>query len=67
MILVGEAYGTEDPLFKDLFVNKKAYLLGKVLTVESRIKKINQKSAPLAASKFYNVNQGYENLLLNFV
>jgi len=33
MLLLGEAYGTKDPLFIELF-NKKSYLMNKILTVE---------------------------------
>jgi hypothetical protein len=40
--------------------------MGKVLTVESRIKKFTLKSVPLAAAKYYNINHSYENLLLTF-
>jgi hypothetical protein len=36
MVLLGQAYGTNDALFRDLF-NKKAYLMNKHLTVESRL------------------------------
>jgi hypothetical protein len=36
MVLLGQAYGTKDELFRDLF-GKKAYLMNKHLTVESRL------------------------------
>ena len=36
MVLLGQAFGTNDALFRDLF-NKKAYLMNKHLTVESRL------------------------------
>ena len=41
--------------------------MGKLLTVESRIKRFGLKSIPLAASKFYSHLNAYEELILTFV
>lgn len=53
-ILVGQAYGPEDKLFKEMFETQRCYMMGKFLTVEKRIKKYSHGSFPLAAAQNYN-------------
>ena len=50
LIFVGQAYGPEDKLFKDMFETQKSYMMGKLLTVEQRIKKYSHGRFPLAAA-----------------
>ena len=40
MVFAGKILGTQDAIFQRLF-KEKAYLMGKILTVESRIKSFN--------------------------
>ena len=66
LILVGEAYGPEDQLFKELFENHKVYMMGRVLTVEARIKKYTHGRYPLAVAQYYNEG-AYQRLLIALI
>ena len=45
MIFLGYVKGTQHPLFKKLF-SEKAYLMGKLLTIEGRLRSFGESSAP---------------------
>ena len=63
MVLIGKAYGTKDPLFINLFIEDKAYLMGKLLTVESRIKSFKDSVMPSLVYVYYN-EKAYQKMLI---
>ena len=63
MILVGKAYGTNDALFIQLFTQEKAYLMGRCLTVESRLKSFKDSRLPFTVTQYYT-EAAYKKMLL---
>lgn len=46
MLNIGAALGTKHYIFKTLFEQNKAYLMGKVLTIETMLTKIEKSTVP---------------------
>ena len=65
MVLVGQAYGTKDAVFRDLF-NSKAYLMNKKLTVESRLTSLDNSRQPLSVALYYT-ESAYQKLLSSLI
>jgi len=62
MILIGQAYGTNDKMFTKLF-DENAYLMGKIITVESRLKTFDDSRMPISAALYYT-ESAYKRMLI---
>ena len=64
MVLVGYAYGTKNEMFQRLFTQEKAYLMGKPLTVESRLRCFSDSRISSAVTLFYT-EKAYQRMLVS--
>lgn len=62
MIYIGKIKSTKHKIFQQLFNKEKAYLMGRILTVESRLKRLEESVAPKNAITYYT-EKSYQNML----
>ena len=63
MIIIGKVYGAKDPLFLELLNKDRAYLMGRMLTVETRLKNFKESVYPNAVNLYYN-KEAYKRMLV---
>ena len=66
LIFVGKLIGTKNDIFKRLFLKDKAYLMGKLLTVETRLKSYKDSYMPVLGNLNYTETE-YKRMLCELI